>query len=97
MSTCLSSRDGIKARKPHRCCLCGERIAAGDTQDVRTGASSDGMWTMHMHPECHAYERRPGIVDPEWYEDISEPAFARADAQAAQVSNPTQDTHETTR
>lgn len=84
MSVCLSSRDGIKARKPHRCCLCGEGIIKGDRQDVRTGVQEgDGFWTMHMHPECHRYEQsasRP--VDPDWYEEISDSAFPRAEAVA---------------
>ena len=83
MSTLLSSKNGVKARKPHRCCLCGERINAGDTQDRRTGVSDGRVWTMHMHPECHAYEQRPGVVDPDWYEDVSDSAFSRAEAIAA--------------
>jgi len=29
---------------------------------------------MRMHPECAAQEHR---VDPDWYEDISDPAFKR--------------------
>jgi hypothetical protein len=87
MSTCLSSKNGTKARKPHHCCLCGERISIGDTQDIRTGVGPDGMWTMHMHPECHAYEQKPGIVDPDWYENVSDPAFKRADALADSSPN----------
>jgi len=83
MSTLLSSKNGVKARKPHRCCLCGERINVGDTQDRRTGISDGSVWTMHMHPECHAYEQRPGVVDPDWYEDVSDSAFSRAEAIAA--------------
>lgn len=85
MSTYLSSKDGVKARKPHRCCLCGERINVGDTQDTRTGVGDGVMWTMHMHPECHAYEKETGTVDPDWYEDVSEPAFERAEALAANL------------
>ncbi len=83
MSTLLSSKNGVKARKPHRCCLCGERIEVGDTKDTRTGISDGQVWTMQMHPECHAYEQRTGVVDPDWYEDVSDPAFSRAGARAA--------------
>jgi hypothetical protein len=82
MSLFLSKRDGGKARKAHRCCLCGERINPGDAQDTRTGVCDGAMWTMHMHPECHRYEQKPGTVDRDWYEDIAEPAFSRADAIA---------------
>ena len=83
MSTFLSSKNGTKARKPRRCCLCGERIEVGDTKDTRTGVSDGSVWTMNMHPECHTHEQRPGVVDPEWYEDVCEPAFSRAEAVAA--------------
>ena len=83
MSTFLNARNGTKARKPHRCCLCGERINVGDTQDRRTGISDGSVWTMHMHPECHAYEQTLGVVDPDWYEDVGEPAFSRSEAVTA--------------
>lgn len=84
MSTVLSTRDGTKARKPHRCCLCGDRINVGDIQDTRTGVDCGDIWTMHMHPECHAYESND-TVDPDWYEDVSEPAFERSYAIAAKA------------
>ena len=91
MSVCLSSTNGVKARKGYRCDLCGERINAGDLYDKRTGAADDGMWTMHMHPECHKYEQSPSRpVDPDWYEDGIDEAFPRADAiaYAAQPTPP---------
>lgn len=83
MSTCLSQRNGTKARKPHYCALCGERINIGDIQDVRTGVSDGQMYTMHMHPECHSYEQKPDTVDPDWYEYCTDPAFTRDAARAA--------------
>jgi len=83
MSTFLNARNGTKARKPYRCCLCGERINVGDTQDRRTGISYGSVWTMYMHPECHAYEQTPGVVDPDWYEEIGDPAFSRFEAVTA--------------
>jgi hypothetical protein len=83
VSTTLSCKDSVKARKNHCCVLCGERINAGEIHATRTGVNPDGLWTMHMHPECVAYEAMPGNVDPDWYEDVSDPAFYRADAIAA--------------
>ena len=74
--TMLSSKDGVKSRKVQRCALCGELINIGDLKDVRIGVDCGNMWTMHMHPECHAYEQT-GAVDLDWYEDIMEPAFPR--------------------
>lgn len=81
MSTCTSSTNGVKSRQPRHCCLCGGRIAVGESHDTRTGVvPGDGFWTMRMHPECHRYEQVPGIVDLDWYQDVSDPAFERADA-----------------
>lgn len=86
MSTCLSSKNGVKARKRYRCCLCGEGIDVGEIHDTRTGVvDGDGFWTMRIHTECHAYEQKPGVVDPSWYEDIMEPAFKRQHALAAML------------
>ena len=86
MSTVLSERNGVKARKVKRCCLCGERIEVGALKDVRTGVECGDMWTMHMHPECHRYEQTPEVRqrlhNDDWYEDVSEPAFDRAEALA---------------
>jgi hypothetical protein len=93
MSTYLSSKNGVKARKPHRCCLCGARIAVGEIHDTRTGViEGDGFWTMRMHPDCHLFEqhgkridyagRTVCVVDPDWYEDTSDPAFDRSEAKA---------------
>ncbi len=98
----LSSRDGVKARKPYRCALCGEKIAVSELHDTRKGVEpGDGFWTMRMHPECHNYEangkrynkysgRHEPVVDRDWYEDACDPAFERADAVAfvAQKPNP---------
>lgn len=91
MSWYVSSKNSVKARKPHNCDLCGERIGIGESHDTRSGVSDgDGWSTMRMHPECHRYEqhgRRTDwkgdlvrVVDPEWYEDISSPAFERREA-----------------
>lgn len=78
----LSEKKGVKAKKPHCCVLCGERINAGELYDRRTGVCDGDVWTMCMHPECQAYEQKPGVMDPDWYEDCSDPAFQRADAIA---------------
>lgn len=97
MSTCLESKSGVTARKPHRCDLCGEKIHIGTTHDTRTGVSpGDGFWKMRMHPECHRYEehgRRKNwkgdmvrVVDWEWYEDIHDPAFDRSEAHAWELA-----------
>lgn len=84
MSTLLSSKDGVKARKPYWCTLCGDAIEAGTLHDVRTGANGDGIWTMRMHPECQTYEQTPAMRKSlmDWFEDVTEPAFHHADALA---------------
>lgn len=88
MSLCLSSRDGVTARNPYRCALCGQRIHVGERHDIRTGASPDGIWTMRMHPECQRYEQTPEMRRNlrDWYEDVSEPAFDRAEAHAHELA-----------
>ena len=81
MSICLSSKEGVVARKRHHCAFCFEPILPGDKYDQRKGvAPGDGHWTMHMHPECHAYEDT--AMDADDYEDMSEPSFTRAEAIA---------------
>lgn len=102
-AVCLSTRNAVTARKPHRCDLCGERIHSGTLHDTRTGVvEGDGFWTMRMHPECHRYEqhgRRKDwrgdlvrVVDPDWYEDIHDPAFERSEVHAYELAqlNPQQ-------
>ncbi len=79
MSTVLSYKNGVIASKQYRCDLCGERIEAGEKYDRRSGVDGHDMWTTRMHPECHAFEES-GVVDEEWYEDISDPAFERKSA-----------------
>jgi hypothetical protein len=44
----------VRARKPHRCFLCCEPIAAGELYRRRNGIDEDGHVAMHMHPECEA-------------------------------------------
>jgi hypothetical protein len=84
MSLLVSFKDGVRARKQYRCCLCGECINAGDIHDTRAGVADGTMWTMRMHPECQRYEQSPQMRESlcDWYEDTSEPAFERAEARA---------------
>ena len=85
MSLCLSSKDGVKAKKRHRCEFCFEPIMPGDLYDKRTGVEpGDGHWTMHMLPECHAYEST--ALWPYDYEDMSDPVFTRTEAIAFAIS-----------
>lgn len=75
MSDLLSDRPGRKARKSHRCCLCGDGIPAGSIYDYRTGTVEGDFFEMHMHPECNAYAH--ANWDSEWEHDLSEPVFER--------------------
>jgi hypothetical protein len=51
-------RDEIrKARKAHRCYLCGEIIAPQETYLVRTGSLDDEIVSCKMHPECEQQTR----------------------------------------
>lgn len=56
--TCLEGNATSKARKKHRCDVCGQRINPGDQQVTRSGVESgEGFYRMHMHPECEEYSR----------------------------------------
>ena len=49
--TCLSDRR-LKARKPHRCYLCGLKIAVGETYVRYVGVGEDGFSSSANHDEC---------------------------------------------
>jgi hypothetical protein len=51
-----------RARKPHRCYLCGLMIEAGEVHVKRSGVSEDGFDTIRMHTACEA-------KTDEWRED----------------------------
>jgi hypothetical protein len=75
----LSQYNIAKCRKRKRCALCHEMIEAGEPKVVRNGTDGGDFWTMHMHPECEAYES-PKTVDADWYDGGFDPAFSRAEA-----------------
>lgn len=43
-----------KARKPHRCYLCGLPIRVGTTHLARSGVGDGGFSTVRMHESCNA-------------------------------------------
>lgn len=85
MST-LRQWNVARSRKRKWCSLCHEMIEAGDAKVCRSGTNGGDFWTMHMHPECEAYESRE-TVDADWYEDGFDPAFSRQDAINAKVKS----------
>lgn len=62
-----------KARKVHRCCLCGRAIDKGASYVNLKGVSEDGFVAMKMHTECERLTR--DWTDQEWEEPISESEF----------------------
>lgn len=42
----------VRARKQHRCDLCGLRIRRGATYVYREGVEDSKHWRMRMHPVC---------------------------------------------
>jgi hypothetical protein len=80
MSTVLSCKDGVIAKKRHHCCFCFESINPGEKYDKRSGVNDGDIWTMHMHPECHTFE--PEVMHADDYEDMSDRSFTRAEAIA---------------
>lgn len=47
-----------RARKPHRCNLCGEEIKKGTEYDLQTFVYDGMIYGWKMHPECNAVSRR---------------------------------------
>ena len=41
-----------KARKEHKCQLCGEVISKGETYVYETGKYDGDFFARHLHPEC---------------------------------------------
>ena len=48
------SDDNVKARKQHRCDLCGEAIAIGEEHRHWTGKDGGEFLASHQHLECVA-------------------------------------------
>ena len=79
-----------RARKPHKCGLCGEEILVGESHFCQSVAEDGTVWTFRAHRECdEKFRSEPGL----WYygydtyvNDEDEP-FQRprggVDAQAA--------------
>jgi hypothetical protein len=45
----------VVTKKPHSCCICGEKIPAGTRTAFRKGVSEDGWASMYMHEECNEF------------------------------------------
>ena len=52
----------VKAKKAHKCTLCGLPIPAGTTYLARVGFDEDGPLTIKMHLACESHTR-------DWDED----------------------------
>lgn len=66
-----------RARKPHRCNLCGEEIKKGTEYDLQTIVCDGMFYGWKMHPECNAVSSFLwDYVDPD--EGMSEDEFLDA-------------------
>lgn len=72
--SCTSDNPNCKPRKRQRCCVCDERIEAGERCTRRAGVGLDGWATVHFHPECDAYSRHHWKDDADWEEGREEMA-----------------------
>lgn len=61
-----------KARKDHRCELCGLTIAKGTVHVARRGIGDDGPCTFRMHDDCEKISRSWSYDDWECGWDESE-------------------------
>lgn len=71
--------DRPRARKPHRCYLCGEFVEVGDTYVRRLWSDGGKLSTTKMHVECEA--ETANWEDWDWEEffpgDMPRPTDAR--------------------
>jgi hypothetical protein len=82
MSDWVHSKDlRPKARKVHRCYLCGESIEIGEVHVRRFGFGEDGPSNFRMHAECEVRSNDPDWWDWEasWAGDMPRPSRAVAD------------------
>jgi hypothetical protein len=57
-----------RARKPHRCELCGLPITKGEVHVARRGIGDDGPCTFRMHIDCEALTKRWDQMDWECHD-----------------------------
>ncbi len=50
----FSEQIGVRARKEHKCCECGEPITPGQLYDKFTGMWDGRIDTYRQHQKCHA-------------------------------------------
>jgi hypothetical protein len=82
MSTILTDKQGVKARKNHRCIFCCEGIPVGSIYDYRTGSDCGDFWQMRMHPECNKFSHDHWNEDWEDSLGCDGPEFSRREAIA---------------
>ena len=61
----LDEKCGVRARKEHTCCFCGEPIPTGSKYDRLKVVDGGEFLTMAMHPECN-------LATKDWDEDDCE-------------------------
>lgn len=59
----------VKARREHKCCLCGFRIRKRAKHIVRFGFDEDGPVRMRMHAVCEDATRKWDEMDWETFGD----------------------------
>jgi hypothetical protein len=73
-----------KARKAHRCCECGHKIAPGTVYVRQRSHDCGDIWTYKAHTECYEFAREmdtdEGVLldDPAHWLDYDPPPVVRA-------------------
>ena len=70
MSSTVFSARVLKARKVHRCYLCGLPIAQGEVHERFVGVTDGDFWTDRRHAACQLHTRDWTDEDWEYHEHM---------------------------
>lgn len=59
----VSSKTGVKCRKPHPCCWCGQYIEKGELSNTQAIDSDGEIANVWAHPECDRAMEESGLYE----------------------------------
>lgn len=65
----ISSKNGVKIRKPHLCHVCLRKFLVGSKMDVSTYTEDARIYTLHICPTCTELLRH---IEPDCFNEYAE-------------------------